>query len=298
MSKTYIVTVSGGKDSTATLLHLKYDLDLPVEAVFSDTGHEAIVTYWYLIYLSHEVHPITRIQGNMQQLRKDLDPEEPLTMLSLCRHKQRFPGMMSRFCTTELKLKPLREHVRARQEEEPDTEFVLVNGVRADESPKRAAMDERGFDEFMGVERWLPILHWTAAEVFACHDRHNVLANPLYTQGMGRVGCFPCIYARKNELKNIAVRYPDAFERLGKMEADVARHSKRGISSFFPADKCAQTYRSQVDPKTGTRFAAAEDVRRWATNELARGGLFDEFDLDKTDDLAGPSCLSQYGLCE
>lgn len=40
MSKTYIVTVSGGKDSTATLLHLKYDLDLPVEAVFSDTGHD------------------------------------------------------------------------------------------------------------------------------------------------------------------------------------------------------------------------------------------------------------------
>jgi 3'-phosphoadenosine 5'-phosphosulfate sulfotransferase (PAPS reductase)/FAD synthetase len=135
----HIVTMSGGKDSTATLLHLLYDLKLEnVEAVFCDTGHEAQLTYWYVVYLAHTVLPIKRITAVMQQLRKDLDPNEPMDMLKLCKHKKRFPGNMTRFCTTELKMKPIRTYLKKRMEEEPDETFVLVNGIRAEESPPRS----------------------------------------------------------------------------------------------------------------------------------------------------------------
>ena len=47
----HIVSVSGGKDSTATLL-LALMRGMPFQAVFADTGHENPVTTDYVDYLS------------------------------------------------------------------------------------------------------------------------------------------------------------------------------------------------------------------------------------------------------
>lgn len=102
----YIITVSGGKDSTAVWTYLAKDLQLPhIVAVFADTGHEADVTYTYLDYLQGQLGPLHVVTGRMSQLRKDLPDDEPMTMRRLCMHKQRFPSVKARFCTTELKLK-------------------------------------------------------------------------------------------------------------------------------------------------------------------------------------------------
>lgn len=52
MKQHNIVSVSGGKDSTATLL-VAMAWEVPgLEAVFADTGHEHPATYEYVEYLS------------------------------------------------------------------------------------------------------------------------------------------------------------------------------------------------------------------------------------------------------
>ncbi|MCI3945827.1 phosphoadenosine phosphosulfate reductase family protein [Pseudomonas syringae] len=60
-----IVSVSGGKDSTATLLVAIALETENLQAVFADTGNEHEQTYQYLDYLERATGvPITRVQAS------------------------------------------------------------------------------------------------------------------------------------------------------------------------------------------------------------------------------------------
>ena len=297
----HVISFSGGKDSVATWLHLTRELCLPnVRCVFADTGHESPMLPAYLDYLVEHGCPLERIHAVNRDLRKtwpeDADPawlDAPLTMESLAAYKHRFASNVARFCTTELKLKPLAKHVASLP---PDT--VLVCGVRAEESPKRAAMATRMIDELTGLERWFPIHSWTHGEVFDCHKRHGIEPNPLYKMGFGRVGCWPCFMATKGELGALARRFPEAFDRIGEMERKTTSVAGLTIPTFFPFDKIPHRYRSGVDPSTGKGICYADDVRRWALGQEPAGsgqGLMFE---DEGEDAFGDACVSPYGLCE
>ena len=81
-------------------------------------------------------------------------------------------------------------------------------GIRWDESAKRAAMDAYDVSIFKGheIEIWRPLLAWTNQDVIDIHHRHGLRPNPLYVAGAERVGCWPCIYSRKSEIRMIAER--------------------------------------------------------------------------------------------
>jgi hypothetical protein len=70
-----------------------------------------------------------------------------------------------------------------------------------------------------------PLIHWSTDTVFAFARAHGMSPNPLYLQGMGRVGCFPCINAGKEELAAIGQRHPWAIDRLLEYEAAVLREN-------------------------------------------------------------------------
>ena len=90
----YIVSISGGKDSTASLLYL---LDIAkkedVIPVFCDTKWEADETYEYLNYLENKLDiDIVRIETE--------------GMIELARRKKFVPNRHIKTCTENLKIRP------------------------------------------------------------------------------------------------------------------------------------------------------------------------------------------------
>jgi len=206
--------------------------------------------------------------------------------LDLCMLKGRFPSTRARFCSEELKHHPIFYQVQEPLLEAGHT-VISWQGVRAEESPRRAALSKL---ERLGggLVNWRPILRWTVEDVFAIHRRHGVEPNPLYKMGCGRVGCMPCIHSRKEEIRNIAARFPGHVERIAEWERLVGDVSKRGLSTFFAANKTPGGHTRDF----GLPMPNIHDVVGWS--RTGRGGR--QFDLASL--LDPPQCSSLYGLCE
>lgn len=157
--------------------------------------------------------------------------------LDACLLASGFPSVTRRFCTRQLKVEPVREQVY-RPIWDKGGDVVSWQGIRADESRSRASLPRWQDIGFHDVFR--PLLHWTVTDVWKRHRRHNIEPNPLYGQGQSRVGCLPCIMARKGELRNIAQRYPAHIERIREWEAlvrQVARSPDYNGSFFTPHER-------------------------------------------------------------
>ncbi len=318
MSEHNVISVSGGKDSTALLLLAIERQPDNLSAVFADTGHEHAQTYEYIKYLQDNVFPIRVIKADFtRQLagkalfvstkwREQGVAEEKVLralailkptgvpFLDLCLWKGRFPSTKARFCSEELKRNPIVEQVQLPLLD-AGHDVISWQGVRADESINRRDLPEnecKSIDSETGAEFWnfRPILKWTVDEVFAMHRKHNVKPNPLYSQGMGRVGCMPCIHAKKDELLEIGRRFPEEVARVAEWERLVCEASKRDMSTFFAADK-------RPGGSDDIEFALAThgiaQVIEWS--KTGRGGR--QYDFLKMDN-DGPLCSSIYGLCE
>lgn len=307
-----IISVSGGKDSTALLLLAIERNTENMQAVFADTGNEHQQTYDYVQYLHENVSPIRRVVADFSKqiagkreyvLEKwaekgvsqaDIDRAAAALVptgnpfLDLCIWKGRFPSSKAAFCSEELKRNPIIRQVQNPLLDAGD-DVVSWQGVRRDESLRRSTLPERELKlrrEDTGAELWnyRPILDWTAADVFAMHDKRGAMKNPLYSQGMGRVGCMPCINCRKDELLEISRRFPEAIERIRMWEDAVKNASKRQAATFFAA------------PSDDNEWSAQQTIDRrveWA--KTSRGGQ--QYDLLRVFDDA-PLCSSIYGLCE
>jgi len=65
------------------------------------------------------------------------------------------------------------------------------------------------------------------------HDKHGIKPNPLYKQGMGRVGCMPCIHAKKDEILEISKRFPEEIKRVAEWERLVTQVNVLGAGATF-----------------------------------------------------------------
>lgn len=259
MSIIHVVSVSGGKDSAATLLLAIERFGIHrVRGIFCDTGNEHEAVYEYLDYLQLATGvTITRLTANFdaeiankrmfiardvrtrrgkdgrrvrwtnKAKRRALAVLHPTgnPFLDLCMWKGRFPSRKAQFCTEELKRNMAVEHQLGLME--AGHTVVSWQGVRRDES--HARKDAKKFERVGGgLCIFRPIVDWTAPDVFAYCASRGIQPNPLYKQGMGRVGCMPCINANKAELKQIGMRFPEHIERIAEWERLVLAASKRG----------------------------------------------------------------------
>ena len=272
-----VASISGGKDSAAMSLYLT-ELGIEHDRVFCDTGWEHELTYEYLRGpLAEKLGPITW-----------LSPKRKMEELVL--HKGMFPGRLRRFCTQELKVYPLAEYINARMAE--GAEIVNAIGIRAAESEVRAKMPEWEWQQNFDCEVWRPLLKWTEQQVIDMHKRHGLPPNPLYLKGFSRVGCFPCIYARKEEIKKVADVEPARIERIRRLEEQVIKE----------ATERAEARGEELVPGSLGWFQAkgAGGGQRWPIDEVVKwsrtshgGRQFELFESDVKDQ----GCM-RWGLCE
>lgn len=121
-----LVSYSGGKDSQACLIEAvkKYGAD-KVEAVFCDTGWEHPDTY------NHIKETVNALDVKLTILKANRD------FVELARHKGRFPSTKARFCTEELKIKPMIDFIIDQTES-----CIIIQGIRSAESFARAQMED------------------------------------------------------------------------------------------------------------------------------------------------------------
>jgi 3'-phosphoadenosine 5'-phosphosulfate sulfotransferase (PAPS reductase)/FAD synthetase len=312
-----ILSVSGGKDSTAMYL-LAMERNLEFQAVFADTGNEHDITYEYVTNLSRITGgpDVRRVKADFTALiarkrkfvaadqrsngkawsaeakKRALNLLQPtgIPFLDLCIWKGRFPSTAKRFCSQHLKSLTIYSEVYEPLLDQ-GRQVLSWQGIRADESRKRSLYPVLEMDSTGGIFLWnyRPILRWTTEDVFAMHKRHGIKPNPLYKMGMGRVGCMPCIHARKDEIREIATRFPEHIEKIARWEKLVSNVSKQGQSTFFSVNKTPGPH--QTDHSLP--MPMIKKVVEWS--RTTRGGRqYGLFHIPSTEN----HCASQYGLCE
>lgn len=313
----HLVSVSGGKDSTATLaMALEQHGHEAVIGVFADTGNEHEAVYEYISYLEQAtgVH-IHRIKQDFSawwaRKREYIRAKWPLKgvpddvvsralavfdggptgnpYLDLCIIKGRFPSSRAQFCTQYLKTEPLVEYALELIEQ-----YGTVwswQGIRLDESHSRRTRLQgsgacvKSFEvNGGGLYTYRPILRWTAMDVFDAHRAAGLKPNPLYMMGANRVGCMPCINSGKDEILNISKRFPQHIERIAEWEFICGQASQRSSATFF------------ASPGTNDGAYERGNVRQvveWSKTQ--RGGT--KYDMFRVLD-EGSGCSSSFGLCE
>lgn len=306
-----VASVSGGKDSSCVSLLLT-EHGLEHERIFFDTGWEHPITLHYACYRDEAAAAIARLpeQWSKKRIRAFLDEQdkrygrEPLisklghitrlcaeeTFAELCRRKGMFPSRTRRFCTEELKAKVALRYLDA-IEDDP----VNVIGIRHAESKRRSTFPEWEWADRWNCETWRPIIHWSFDDVIEMHARHRLHPNPLYLLGASRVGCWPCIFSRKHELRRVADKSPERIAAIGRLEADVqaaalARHKARGDEASYNPPTLFQ---APIRNAEGRRpCMPIEEVVSWS--RTARGGAQVELFAPG----AGEEGCMRWGLCD
>lgn len=201
----YLVSISGGKDSTACLLWALNTL--PKEDIvpyYIDTKWEHEAVYEYLDYLEERLDiEILRIESE--------------GMEALSKRKKMMPNSVMRFCTENLKIKPAQEFYKLMFIDKC-IDFINILGVRREESDARAK--EETFKIVDGIKILQPLAYWSTQRVFDYHKENGIEINPLYKKGFKRVGCYPCIYASKHELQLMEPKY---VQRLRSLENEIKK---------------------------------------------------------------------------
>lgn len=309
---TAVVSISGGKDSNATaLVAIAQYGPGRVRLVHAGTGHEHPITDDYVRnYLPNALGlPIEIVSADFtadfarkrlfiekrwgadgvspDRIARALELLYPTgnPFLDLCLMKGMFPKRKAAFCTEELKRNPLDRFMVGLVKQG----LTIENwqGVRRNESESRKdALDWERSDWGWMVHR--PIASWTAEQTFECMAHHGVKPNPLYSQGMKRVGCMPCMNCGKDELREIAMRWPEEIARVAKWEALVSQAGKKGAATLF------QRQSHDEGSSREAIFAKERIEAQVAWSMTSRGGK--QFDLERS--VPSPSCSSVYGLCE
>ena len=222
-TRVYTVSMSGGKDSTATALWCMKYLRSKGKVLFytTDTGWEHDLTYKYIKYLEDEM------KINIEVRRSDAYEG----FEDMCIKRKFIPSRVNRICTRELKVFPSQKYLKELQRQCYDV--INITGVRRDESAARAGENQWKFNFYMkktltkimykikeGVITYQPIVYWNTQMVFDYHKKYGLDVNPLYKLGYSRVGCYPCIMAKVSEIGMVdEVR----SKRITQLEFDVSQ---------------------------------------------------------------------------
>ncbi|GII84172.1 phosphoadenosine phosphosulfate reductase [Sphaerisporangium siamense] len=262
----HVLGISGGKDSSALAVYMR-DRVPEMEYFFCDTGAELPETYEYLNRLE------AALGKSIVRLNADRDFDHWMEV-----YQGTLPSPQMRWCTKNLKIKPLEDWVG-------DDKVISYVAIRADENrlgyvstkPNIEAVfpfREDGIDKD-GVMRIL--------------DEAGI-GLPDYYEWRTRSGCYFCFFQRKHEWVGLKERHPDLFERAVEYEEKVRyRHTAmKGRNYTWSQGESLPDLIARKDEIEAKHQAALERAaKRIKPNRPLLEVLSDA--LDSEDDEAGCS---------
>ena len=199
-----------------------------------------------------------------------------------------FPSRVRRFCTQELKVFPIQAYLRRAQ-----AACVNAVGIRAAESEARSKFSRWEWSDSFDCWVWRPLLAWTEADVIEIHQHHGLEPNPLYLQGATRVGCWPCIFARKQEIRLVAEYTPEKIDEIEALEAEITSAADARAATKGEVNQYPRTWFAGRGPRALGGRAGAMPIRKVeAWSKTAQGGRdFEPFEVSRE------GCV-RWGLCE
>jgi 3'-phosphoadenosine 5'-phosphosulfate sulfotransferase (PAPS reductase)/FAD synthetase len=192
----HILGMSGGKDSTALAVLLHKDIP-EMEYFFCDTHKELPETYDYL----------DRIEANLGIKIQRLSAERGFDHW-LDVYGGFLPSPKSRWCTVQMKIKPLEEFIG-------EDETISYIGIRADENRDGYVSTKPNIKPvFPFQERGL-----NKDDIIKLLE-DNKIGLPDYYRWRSRSGCFFCFFQRKYEWVMLAQEHPNLFTEAVKYEQD------------------------------------------------------------------------------
>jgi len=193
----HIVSLSGGKDSTALAIYLR-DRIQNLEYVFCDTGEELPETYEYLDKLEVFLgKPIKRLKARQ-------------SFEDMLRARGGFlPSAQVRWCTEHLKIKPFEEEIG-------DSICHNYIGIRADESHRKGYISARPniIPHYPFIEDGI-----TKTDVMRILEESG-LGLPEYYKWRSRSGCYFCFFQQRIEWIGLLKNHEDLFNRAEGFEKE------------------------------------------------------------------------------
>ena len=199
--KLHIVSLSGGKDSTAMLLRMLEE-GMPVDIIlFCDTGMEFDGLYRHIDKLEAYIgRPITRLKSeqSFEYLMLQHNPKRKNPEL-VGRVGFSWPGPRNRWCTAMLKTRIIDRYLRDLSKDYTLEQYI---GIAVDE-PERIR------------EFHYPLVDWgmTEADCLAYCKEWGFDWDGLYDI-FHRVSCWCCPLQSYDELRKLRKCFPELWERL------------------------------------------------------------------------------------
>lgn len=211
MKERHILGISGGRDSAALAVWMRENRpEVELEYFFTDTGKELPEVYDFL----------DRLEGFLGKPIARLNPDRDFDFW-LKEYGNFLPSPRTRWCTRQLKLRPLETWLRA----DLDAGQVVHSyvAIRADE-PSR--------DGYQSTHENM-LVHLPLRE--AGIDRRGVIellegagvGEPAYYQWRSRSGCTFCFFQQKIEWVRLMRQHPEAY-------ADAANYEKTAHENGTP----------------------------------------------------------------
>ncbi len=260
----HIVSLSGGKDSTALAIYLR-DRIPNLEYVFCDTGEELPETYEYLdkleVFLGREIERL----NPRKQFKYYLEI-----------YRGVLPDPRTRWCTRKLKIEPFEEFIG-------NNLVYSYVGIRADEPHRKGYISTKPniITKYPFIEDGI-----TKADVIQILEDSGI-GLPKYYEWRSRSGCYFCFFQQRIEWIGLSKIHPEKFQQAMGMEKEDPETGER--YTWVSGESLRELIRPERVRQIEENFKNRAAIAKLAPNTPLAKIFSSDIDLD--EDGGNESCL-------